>query len=469
MYGAGEVPVEAGRDGVVAISRDEDDVFSPTAMASFEGKPVTNDHPPLGMKVNPTNWRHLAIGDVNNVRRGDGAILDSNFLYADLIIKDADAIRDILDGKKEVSAGYDAEYEQLEPGRGRQHDIIGNHVALVDKGRCGPRCAIGDTHIMPKVRGSYRDRLMAAFKTRDETAMLEELDKVKDMLGDVVSDEAMDLIPNDDSKSHHITVNVNGMGASKAPPAPAAGQVVGDDVVDPMQQGAQGMGAAPGAGGEQQEQMPPWAAQMMERLGNLEQGMMLLAQEDDDAPDDVDPEASVDPDPEPDADDVPGKVDEPESDDKEDKMTGDRRRAAVGDSSSLAVPFQDMLSRAAILYPTIRLPTFDAAKGARITVDSMCDFRRLTLAKAWSTADGQDVIKRLYHAKKPDFTRDTMTCDAITVLFNGASELRREANTQDERRSIVVDHGRELSQPNRKNISPAEINKMNKAKYGITA
>ena len=61
---------------------------------------------------------------------------------ADLAARTAAALT--AQGVTEVSLGYDADYEQTAPGVGRQTNIIGNHVALVERGRCGPRCAIGD-------------------------------------------------------------------------------------------------------------------------------------------------------------------------------------------------------------------------------------------------------------------------------------------------------------------------------------
>ena len=41
-------------DGLVTVYRDEDEVFSKAALASFEGKPVTQDHPPCA--VEPHNF-----------------------------------------------------------------------------------------------------------------------------------------------------------------------------------------------------------------------------------------------------------------------------------------------------------------------------------------------------------------------------------------------------------------------------
>jgi len=139
-YTASEVPVEASLDGMVKIQRDDDEVFAQNTIASFEGKPVTINHPE-GM-VTPENWSELAHGIVQNVRRGQGEM--SDLLLGDLLITTEKGIELVKSGLREVSCGYDAQYEQIEKGKGRQKEIIGNHIALVTKGRAGGRCAIQD-------------------------------------------------------------------------------------------------------------------------------------------------------------------------------------------------------------------------------------------------------------------------------------------------------------------------------------
>jgi hypothetical protein len=171
-YAAGEVPVAAGPDGLVVIERGADQVFRRETIASFAGKPVTDDHPPED--VGPANWKSLAVGVVQNVRPGAGA--DADLLLADLLITDAAAIAAVEAGKREVSCGYEADYEALGPGRGRQLNILGNHVALVSEGRCGPRCAIGDK-AMGKPRTVF-DRIRTAFRARDEAALDAALEEV---------------------------------------------------------------------------------------------------------------------------------------------------------------------------------------------------------------------------------------------------------------------------------------------------
>lgn len=132
--------------GLIPVYRPEEEVFSPETMASFEGMPVTNDHPPEGVDV--SNIRALQKGHAHNVRRGSGE--ESDLLLADLIITDPDLIDAILvDGKREISCGYTYELCE-ENGRFIQRKIRGNHVAVVDVGRAGPRVCIKDEHPVPK-------------------------------------------------------------------------------------------------------------------------------------------------------------------------------------------------------------------------------------------------------------------------------------------------------------------------------
>ena len=136
------LPEELGLPGssFISVYRPEEEVFSPETVASFEGMPVTNDHPPDGVDV--SNIRALQKGHAHNVRRGTGD--ESDLLLADLIITDPKLIDLILDeGKREISCGYTYELCE-ENGQYIQRKIRGNHVAVVDAGRAGPRVSIKD-------------------------------------------------------------------------------------------------------------------------------------------------------------------------------------------------------------------------------------------------------------------------------------------------------------------------------------
>ena len=172
-----EVPeIAPGAMGRVVLTRDADTLFDPMTIASFAGKPVTNDHPP--QFVSPESYKRFTVGTVLEPRRGEN--LDDGYLVADLLIMDAKTIRDVQNGKREVSCGYDCERVEIKPGLGRQTKIVGNHVALVLQGRAGPACAINDKEPnMPQTRTMIQ-RIRAAFSAQNRDALEEELDVLKD-------------------------------------------------------------------------------------------------------------------------------------------------------------------------------------------------------------------------------------------------------------------------------------------------
>ena len=141
------LPEELGIAGMdpVPVFRSETEVFAPETVASFEGMPVTNDHPPDGVDIE--NIRRLQMGHAHNVRRGTGE--ESDLLLADLIITDPRLIDAILEGKREISCGYTYELAE-ENGQYFQRKIRGNHIAVVDAGRAGPRVSIKDNKASTK-------------------------------------------------------------------------------------------------------------------------------------------------------------------------------------------------------------------------------------------------------------------------------------------------------------------------------
>lgn len=136
------LPRELGLEGegLITVFRNENEVFKPAAIASFEGKPVTDNHPPVD--VMPDNYSIYTKGVVQNVRRGNGDQQDK--ILADLIIYDANLIAEIESGKREISCGYDCIYKNNNDGTYYQANIIGNHVAVVDNGRAGSTVSIKD-------------------------------------------------------------------------------------------------------------------------------------------------------------------------------------------------------------------------------------------------------------------------------------------------------------------------------------
>lgn len=128
---------------VVDVWRDPEEVFSETALASFEDMPVTDNHP-MNF-VSADNHRNLARGHVRNIRQGDSALASGDLpLLGDLIITDKDLADAVVSRRKrQLSCGYG--YKLAYDGeRLSQVDITGNHVAVVSKGRAGEEARIND-------------------------------------------------------------------------------------------------------------------------------------------------------------------------------------------------------------------------------------------------------------------------------------------------------------------------------------
>ncbi|EBL3323391.1 DUF2213 domain-containing protein [Salmonella enterica subsp. enterica] len=139
---------ELGLDGepwaLVDVYRPPEEVFAPEAIASFDGVPITNEHPPE--LVTADNWKQYAVGMVTNPRR------EGDYLVADLLFTARDAIDDIEQKKREeLSGGYVYDYRtNYIATDGKTHGaaqtkIRGNHVALTKKGRAGYPVRVTDS------------------------------------------------------------------------------------------------------------------------------------------------------------------------------------------------------------------------------------------------------------------------------------------------------------------------------------
>ncbi|MGR7982124.1 DUF2213 domain-containing protein [Klebsiella pneumoniae] len=236
-YDATERPELVPNDrGKVIVRRAPEEVFSERAMASFEGMAVTIGHPRdfdgQIIFVTPDNWRLLAHGHIQNVRRGTEDKTD--LLLADVIVKTPEALQAIDDGDDEVSCGYDADYEQISPGLAKQSAITANHLALVPNGRAGFRCAIGDS--MPSTTKNWFTRLLKARKTGDAAEMAN------------LIDNPPDTVTGDDDVSSSMTPGGVVINLSPQSPMPA-----------PALAGT----------GDEQEEIPAWGKALIEAVNKM--------------------------------------------------------------------------------------------------------------------------------------------------------------------------------------------------------
>ncbi|MEQ1067251.1 DUF2213 domain-containing protein [Acinetobacter sp. XH1741] len=387
MYADGEgIPVTPDNTGLILIYRGEDVLFDPITIASTEGKPITDNHPEDW--VTPDNWSILAKGIAKDIRRGVGS--ESDYLIADLLIMDKKTIQAVLDGKVEISLGYDADYTETSKGKGLQSNIRVNHIALVEKGRCGSRCSIGDSFMSAKKtqkKEPWYQNLLGLKRTVDQA--LEEADKTADSDDD--GEKTQDNDEDDDSKTKDAVVN---------------------------------------------RQILKMLKTMDSRLSRLEKKKTKDSDEpekkteDDDGEEDPKDKTKDD-----------GDLTEP---DGAEKLSDAGVQTYTGDS------LKEVLSRAEILSPGYRMPTFDSANNGKAVLNT----KRAVLKTAYSTQDGQKAIAP-FVGPNPDF--DKLPTYTIDAAFAGASELIKQQNNAKGVRSGITtrDFGRAAP-------TPAEINQRNR-------
>lgn len=112
--------------------------------SSLIGKPVTLEHPPSG-EVNPQNYQQHTVGEVVDAKFDSKA----GKLRVKLRIKDAEAIRAVRSGTRQLSPGYSARIEKTSGTHSeygeydvKQVDRQNNHLAITRAGRDGPESSI---------------------------------------------------------------------------------------------------------------------------------------------------------------------------------------------------------------------------------------------------------------------------------------------------------------------------------------
>lgn len=379
MYGGNETPVTAGPNGITTISRDAAHLFVPATLMSFQGKPLTNDHPSNALDVNPANWKDLAVGVVLNPRRGEGA--NSDVILADFMVTDAAVIAAIEAGKIEVSCGYDAMYVQTAPGRGFQTDIVGNHVALVERGRCGSRCAIGDTATTTEEEDDMKTRDNAALAATETPAARAVRKSFQD-----AADAAIAALPGVDQGTH-VHIHTGGTQGAETTAVTTADAALAETI-------AKAVGAA----------IAP-LAKTVDGLVKASQGKKAR-----DSDDDEDDEAKA----------------KTEDDDMDSDEKADAKNSKTDDSAALATSYQATLSGAEVLVPGLSMPAFDAKSPRKITVDTMCQARRRALDRFSVTADGATMLTTLNGGKT--FDSLTVDCKGVAALFKSAVAAKGAIN-----------------------------------------
>jgi hypothetical protein len=370
-YGPNETPLDGDDDGHVVVTRDEAEVFRPETIASFEGKAITISHP--NDFVGPHNWKDLAKGILQNVRRGKGDQKDD--LIADLLITDKMAIGLVKNGLREVSCGYEADYLQIEDGKGKQKNIVGNHLALVDQGRAGHGYAIND-HKGDK-RMKYKDRIKALFsKAQDEAMKIAEDEDKKDQMKDEDKDD--DKKSEDAGAYDELVKMVDALGAKIDAMKPAKDDASGTVVKkegkadDDDKEDKKDDKKADDAEASIEDRVKALEAAISKLLDNKSGDEGMDKTDDDD-------------------------MEETDDEDMEDDDF---------ESSSLVGDSAEVISRAEILAPGIKKSK---------------DIKVKALKAAYGTEDGKKVIEALTGGKTPTFDSK----EKVNSLFISASEVMK--------------------------------------------
>lgn len=439
LYGPGETPIQSSADaeGMVRVHRLPDQVFRPETMASFAGKPLVIEHP--DEDVTPENWKDLAKGVFFDPHRGVGA--EDDLLLADALVYDPETIRMILEGEiTEVSAGYDAGYVEDEEklGEGYQVDILGNHVALVRNGRCGPRCSIRDelegtmktSSTIQKIQ-KVKDSIRTAFTAKDQKA----LDTALSEIDDKALSEITDQEPETHIHIHSDAPEVEGP-VDQLPIAP-----------DPPQVDNNNFGARFDAFERELKSIG-------DRLTKLEGG----AGDGNNGPDLSQTGQGLTGDQE--EEEKKKKAESEKSEDKDvEEETSDGIRDKATDSRYMEESVQDTVAGAEILTPGIELPDFKSTDKPKDTVAALNTLRKKSLSIFSSTTDGATMISELQGGKllSPE-TLMRMSVHDTRALFRSAAVQMKQRN-RDRGQVQVLESGG--SGP-RKVVTIADLNKRNR-------
>jgi hypothetical protein len=344
-----------------------------------------------------------------------------------------EGIEAVKSGKREVSLGYDADYDEVSPGVGKQSNIIINHVALVEQGRCGPRCAIGDKLpilkkelTVAKKANKFLDKMNAALHRAFKAKDAEELEAINKEVQDEMETEA--LTKDEEPGETHVHVHTG------------------------EESGRTGFSDEDFQAHVDQNEREH--AEMRERIEALEQMVANGQGGTAAAGDEEDPKLVK----KVTGDEEPGEAELAKS--IGDEVPEDLAEAAAKakDSAYLADSFQDTVAMAEILVPGIRIPTYDRAAKPGQTFKKICGLRKQALDIAYVQPATRGLLEDLLGGKTLD--TKNITCDAARVLFRSAAAAQRTANNASKGKAAdaVVSKGP---------MTIAELNKRNRERFPV--
>ena len=144
-YLASELDLPGDPKRIVRLYRPREEVAK--AAPTFAKRPITNGHP-KGKRVNSENYRDVSVGESDSLVAMDGDLVNTV-----VNVRDKKAVLDLMSDKSGMSCGYRFAFDDSKKTTpegaavdGWMTDIIGNHIAIVERGRGGPECVVADDH-----------------------------------------------------------------------------------------------------------------------------------------------------------------------------------------------------------------------------------------------------------------------------------------------------------------------------------
>lgn len=178
---------ECEPDKIYYVFRSADTLRASESTWDNPPKPFINDHEMLGEGFSKIDDRPVQ-GVIHNPS------FEGDVLYADISVY-SESLKDaIANGKKELSLGYFCKYRK-EKGvyKGQaydyvQEDMVGNHIALVDNGRCGSdvkvfdsKCTMDSLDVeiekIEELKTETEDAMITTTETKDSDMEKEEIKK----------------------------------------------------------------------------------------------------------------------------------------------------------------------------------------------------------------------------------------------------------------------------------------------------
>lgn len=405
IYGAHELEgIAPNAQGFIVVERRAEEVFKPESLASLEGKDYVIEHPPNG--VDTDNWKNHTVGHVQNVRRGEG--VEDDLVLADIFVKDPEAIVYVNKHLPENSVGYNADYEQIEPGRAFQKNIIGNHVAGVQAGRAGSRVAVRD-HLTTGDSSMDRKTFGALIKERLVKLGIRSAD------ADTLTAELQDVtLSTSDSEEGEVMKRLEGMDAVlKKVSDWQSARDAKEEKEEIERKEAADKAVRDAAEAEEKRKNSGAEAEEAEKIGDT--------------------------------------ILEAEGTGKVINLGKTWTGGMTGDSAEPVLA--GVVSRAEVLAPGITKPTADSVKGSKGVV--LATFMRTALERHTADASGKENVTPFLMGRR---VSDLKGMDLVAV-FNGATQLAKARNNRGGNGTVIAHRATgDFSRPK----SVAEINEANK-------